>query len=606
MEEIKFAECSSSFDGNTKCRKDRITNFVDRLPSLVQVILPPRVFEMFKKYDAIEKLEKAFVKIDCSCENLDGVENLKYALNVLNPVNPCRKRQNQENENLKITSDNRQITQALNFIFNFTNRQIGKTPDTQKTMEMITLLIKVTKQKNYELNCLKEFFTKFHGFYKKTQLASLEKDCDPMQAFSSGMTGPRRARPVMPFYQNFNSILQTCRKKEAIFTGLEDYFQLLQAVTAVFYNCLSDRIEISKSVSKSLVPKILHSVLDILELTSISTEFMRAAKNCLLILCQESALSSEFDFFRASSLILKTLDRFGWDKDVNKHDQLNIRRLTVAITSILASKVGTDQTPLLGSRQYLSRIIMCAKERFLDSTRANMIAVQLASSPAEFQHATSIDAIYKYSLSALWNLTDESPNSCAIFIEEGGLEVCLESLDLYEDDEIKDHYTNKVEVDESMKDMSPAELLEAEKNETRVKQRVQLYRRLEKQLEFGKFYLIYTFLRFFAILCDFVRFFAFFCVFTHFFNLFPRQSSRTLEQRRRSPDFTPELQSKSTRTNPTKTVPRRRQNRAYNGRRILRGWYSVSHAHERNLRPRCFSATLFSCFPRPKFRPTRL
>ena len=41
LEEIKFAECSSSFDGYTKCRKDRITNFVDRLLviSLVQLLV---------------------------------------------------------------------------------------------------------------------------------------------------------------------------------------------------------------------------------------------------------------------------------------------------------------------------------------------------------------------------------------------------------------------------------------------------------------------------------------------------------------------------------------------------------------------------------------
>ena len=39
-----------------------------------------------------------------------------------------------------------------------------------------------------------------------------------------------------------------------------------------------------------------------------------------------------------------------------------------------------------------------------------------------------IDITLKYTLSALWNLTDESPTTCSVFLGEGGMESFNESI----------------------------------------------------------------------------------------------------------------------------------------------------------------------------------
>ena len=38
-----------------------------------------------------------------------------------------------------------------------------------------------------------------------------------------------------------------------------------------------------------------------------------------------------------------------------------------------------------------------------------------------------IDITLKYTLSALWNLTDESPTTCSVFLGEGGMELFIKS-----------------------------------------------------------------------------------------------------------------------------------------------------------------------------------
>ena len=42
----------------------------------------------------------------------------------------------------------------------------------------------------------------------------------------------------------------------------------------------------------------------------------------------------------------------------------------------------------------------------------------------------SVDITLKFTLSALWNLTDESPSTCAIFLNEGGLELFIHILEV--------------------------------------------------------------------------------------------------------------------------------------------------------------------------------
>ena len=55
-----------------------------------------------------------------------------------------------------------------------------------------------------------------------------------------------------------------------------------------------------------------------------------------------------------------------------------------------------------------------------------------------------IDITLKYTLSALWNLTDESPTTCSVFLGEGGTYVTLyESISISR----KNFFFREIEID---------------------------------------------------------------------------------------------------------------------------------------------------------------
>ena len=109
-------------------------------------------------------------------------------------------------------------------------------------------------------------------------------------------------------------------------------------------------------------------------------------------------------------------------------------RMSVAICSILAAKISTSETTVLGSTPKYMR-------KLLAMVRAKM-------------ESNMVDITLKFTLSALWNLTgmvpsfaffpqnsyysnlilgtlDESPETCSIFLREGGLELFLQVLEAF-------------------------------------------------------------------------------------------------------------------------------------------------------------------------------
>ena len=70
----------------------------------------------------------------------------------------------------------------------------------------------------------------------------------------------------------------------------------------------------------------------------------------------------------------------------------NIFRMSVAICSILAAKISTEETSELGSHSnYMKKLLSIVRDRMTDHV---------------------MDITLKFTLSALWNLTDESPRTC--------------------------------------------------------------------------------------------------------------------------------------------------------------------------------------------------
>ncbi|MCJ8743585.1 hypothetical protein PDJAM_G00095790 [Pangasius djambal] len=126
-------------------------------------------------------------------------------------------------------------------------------------------------------------------------------------------------------------------------------------------------------------------------------------KNCLLSLCSDRILQEvPFNRFEAAKLVMQWLCN---------HEDQNMQRMAVAIISILAAKLSTEQTAQLGAELYIvKQLLHIVRQKTSQGT---------------------VDATLKFTLSALWNLTDESPTTCRHFIENQGLELFIRVLESF-------------------------------------------------------------------------------------------------------------------------------------------------------------------------------
>jgi len=93
-------------------------------------------------------------------------------------------------------------------------------------------------------------------------------------------------------------------------------------------------------------------------------------------------------------------------------DDASMNRMSVAICSILAAKISTLETSMLGAQpQYMLKLLAMVRSKV---------------------ESKLVDITMKFTLSALWNLTDESAATCKVFLDEGGMELFLEVLDSFQ------------------------------------------------------------------------------------------------------------------------------------------------------------------------------
>ncbi|XP_014662514.1 PREDICTED: protein zyg-11 homolog B-like [Priapulus caudatus] len=123
-------------------------------------------------------------------------------------------------------------------------------------------------------------------------------------------------------------------------------------------------------------------------------------KNSLLTLCSDRILQDvSFDKFCCARLVMECLCHF---------DDASVHRMAVAICSILAAKISTSQTSMLGSSpRYMRKLLSIVKQKTEECSK---------------------DVTMTFTLSALWNLTDESPGTCKVVLEEDGLNLFMNVL----------------------------------------------------------------------------------------------------------------------------------------------------------------------------------
>lgn len=178
-------------------------------------------------------------------------------------------------------------------------------------------------------------------------------------------------------------------------------FGVQMAATACLYNLT--RGEISKQIHPKYLSRAVDLTLDAME--SFPGEY-QLQKNALLTLCSDRILQDvDFDRYRCAKIVLDSLCTF---------EEVNMNRMSVAICSILAAKISTRETSELGGQTaYMKKLLAMVQQR-VDNGNS--------------------DITMKFTLSALWNLTDESAATCAVFLENGGAELFLDVLKVFKTD----------------------------------------------------------------------------------------------------------------------------------------------------------------------------
>ncbi|XP_056599081.1 protein zyg-11 homolog isoform X3 [Triplophysa dalaica] len=128
-------------------------------------------------------------------------------------------------------------------------------------------------------------------------------------------------------------------------------------------------------------------------------------KNCLLTLCSDHILQVvPFDRYEATKLMMMLLEN---------HEDQTLQRMAVAVVSILVAKLSTEEISELGAEAFIMKL------------------QQLLSIVQQKATLGVVDSTLKFALSALWNLTDETPTACRHFIQCKGVELYMELLESY-------------------------------------------------------------------------------------------------------------------------------------------------------------------------------
>ncbi|XP_036150021.1 protein zyg-11 homolog B isoform X3 [Monomorium pharaonis] len=176
-------------------------------------------------------------------------------------------------------------------------------------------------------------------------------------------------------------------------------FRVQMAATACIYNLTKG--ELALMIHPSILKQIVE--LTLLAMESYPTNH-QLQKNTLLTLCSDRILQDvTFDKYRCARLVMNCLSTF---------DDASMNRMSVAICSILAAKISTLETSMLGAQpQYMLKLLAMVRSKV---------------------ESKLVDITMKFTLSALWNLTDESAATCKVFLDEGGMELFLEVLDSFQ------------------------------------------------------------------------------------------------------------------------------------------------------------------------------
>ncbi|KAI4882883.1 hypothetical protein NFI96_013106 [Prochilodus magdalenae] len=128
-------------------------------------------------------------------------------------------------------------------------------------------------------------------------------------------------------------------------------------------------------------------------------------RNCCLTLCNFSIPEElEFQYHRVNLLLLKILEPARQDE--------SIQRIAVHLCNALVCQVDNDHKEAVGKMGFVKTMLNLIQKKLQDKM---------------------CDQVMEFSWSALWNITDETPDNCQMFLNCNGMDLFLECLQEFPD-----------------------------------------------------------------------------------------------------------------------------------------------------------------------------
>ncbi|XP_051960878.1 protein zer-1 homolog [Xyrauchen texanus] len=128
-------------------------------------------------------------------------------------------------------------------------------------------------------------------------------------------------------------------------------------------------------------------------------------RNCCLTLCNFSIPEElEFQYHRVNLLLLKILEPARQDE--------SIQRIAVHLCNALVCQVDNDHKEAVGKMGFVKTMLNLIQKKLQDKM---------------------CDQVMEFSWSALWNITDETPDNCQMFLECNGMNLFLDCLKEFPD-----------------------------------------------------------------------------------------------------------------------------------------------------------------------------
>ncbi|XP_041050195.1 protein zer-1 homolog [Carcharodon carcharias] len=166
---------------------------------------------------------------------------------------------------------------------------------------------------------------------------------------------------------------------------------------ALFYLTGSDyRHEQSIKLRRQVIQVVLNGMESYQEVT--------VQRNCCLTLCNFSIPEElEFQYRRVNELLLSILNQTRQDE--------SIQRIAVHLCNALVCQVDNDHKEAVGKMGFVTTMLKLIQKKLTDKV---------------------CDQVMEFSWSALWNITDETPDNCEMFLNCNGMKLFLECLNEFQ------------------------------------------------------------------------------------------------------------------------------------------------------------------------------